>query len=58
MRDNRSEHTANLMMAKTSAKAGSCGHTFPVKGKGHKAKAKRGIMDSFRAAFKRGSIGG
>ena len=58
MRDNRSEHTANLAMATAPAKAGSFGHTFTMKGKGHKAKAKRGIMDSFRAAFKRGAIGG
>lgn len=57
MHDNRSEHTANLAMAAAPVKAGSVGRTFTMKGKEHKAKAKRGIMDSFRAAFKRGAIG-
>lgn len=59
MRNIRSEHTANLALAQAN--------TIPVdmviglhfyKPVKRKAKQKRGILATFRAAFKRGMIGG
>lgn len=59
MRNIRSEHTANLALAQAPAIANdmTIGLHFHKPSK-RKAKQKRGILATFRAAFKRGMIGG